>query len=440
MAPEVKEGKYTFKADIYSLGLTIIQFLTMKKPYKEFNRKQNLYLAKKRGEFPLSFKEIKNEEIKNFISLCLKEEKLRPSCKELLENKWLNDKKSKDNNSLIELDNGSTILDKCLSCLKCEEINQNILNNSSNNSLFNMNINKIHSTTSIRPIYSLDISKLNIKKNLKLNINNNGNQMGFKSFKGKKVFKKESITKIKSLLCLNNFNENKDKKILSDRGSDKKLNEIIGINDILKEEIIQNNLIVINSYIIEEYEKLFYFFKEKEEKVENMLLCVKIIVSNSKWKSQKFIEKKMEIELEKGEEKNNFELFLNELKNLIEINEKDILLIKEKIEYKIKKLIKEKKIKNLKEKMNKIITNFEFLINNDEFDYLEYLINSENFDETKLPRETIDKLKFYKIKKLNIENIFCLHNISPNNDNDWINKHICQEFLVINLFEIDDNK
>ena len=34
MAPEVKNGKYTFKADIYSLGLSIIQILAMEKQYK----------------------------------------------------------------------------------------------------------------------------------------------------------------------------------------------------------------------------------------------------------------------------------------------------------------------------------------------------------------------------------------------------------------------
>ena len=55
MAPEVKEGKYTFKADIYSLGITIIQILTMERPYKEFRKKENLYEAKKKGLFPLSF-------------------------------------------------------------------------------------------------------------------------------------------------------------------------------------------------------------------------------------------------------------------------------------------------------------------------------------------------------------------------------------------------
>ena len=444
MAPEVKEGKYTFKADVYSLGLTIIQFITMEKPYKEFNRKDSLYSAKKRGEFPLSFKEIKNEEIKNFISLCLKEEKDRPSCKELLENKWLNDKTSKDHNSFIELDNEFKILDqsKSKSCVKCDNIINNIFNNTSNNSLFNVNIDKHSSTSSIGPIYSLDISKLNSKDILKLNYKNS-NHIKFKSFRSKKIFKRESITKIKSLFSLNNPNENKNKQskeILSDRGSNKRLNELIKGNDILKDEIIKYNLFVVNLYFIEDYEKLFCVFKEKEEINENVLMSVKLIVPNKKLKEQKLTEKKIEIKFGGNVDKNNFEFILGEIKNMFELNEKDILLIKEKFDLKITKLIKEKKIKNLKEKMNKIIKNFEFLINNDEFDYLEYLINNENFDESKLPKETGDKIKLYKSKKLNIESLFCLHNIGTNDDNDCYDKQVCQEYLLINLYEIESSK
>ena len=444
MAPEVKEGKYTFKADIYSLGLTIIQFITMEKPYKEFNRKNNLYSAKKRGEFPLSFKEIKNEEIKNFVSLCLKEEKDRPSCKELLENKWLNNKNSKDNNSFIELDNEFKIIDdsKSKSFIKSENSNNNIFNGNSNNSLFNIKINKIPSTASMGPIYSLDISKLTSKEKCKFD-NKSSNQIKFKSFKSKKIFKKESITKIKSLFSLNNFNENKNKEskeILSERVSNNRLDEIIQGNDILKDGIIKNNLFIINLYIFENYEKIFCVFKEKEEISENVLMGIKIIVSNKKIKEQKLKEKTIEIKLGTNDDKNNFEFILEELKNFIELNEKDILLIKEKMALKINKLIKKKKIKNLKEKMNKIIRNFEFLINNDEFDYLEYLINNENFDVSKFPKDTRDKIKFYKIKKLNIENLFCLHNMSPNVDNDCNDNHICHEYLLINLYEIESSK
>jgi len=48
MAPEVKNGKYTFKADVYSLGLALIQLITMEKPYKEFQRKKTYMKPKKR--------------------------------------------------------------------------------------------------------------------------------------------------------------------------------------------------------------------------------------------------------------------------------------------------------------------------------------------------------------------------------------------------------
>ena len=439
MAPEVKEGKYTFKADIYSLGLTIIQFITMEKPYKEFNRKKSLYLAKKRGEYPLIFKEIKNEQIKNFISLCLKEEKERPTCKELLQNKWLNDKNSPDNNSFIELDNEFKIMSKSKSSFKFEKEYNNICFSKSNNQ-----INIVSpKTSSYRHIYSLDISKLNDKDSF-VKKDKNKNEIKFKSFRNMNIFNKEPITKIKSLFHLKNLSEtnNKEnkvnKEIFSDRGSKKQINKILGDNEI-KDELIKNNLMLINLYIIEDYEKLVCILNEKEEKYENILIRCKIILSKKNLKNQKFDEIKFEFKLNYEKEKNNFDLILNELKNLIELNEKDICLIKTKLEGKINITVKRKKINKLKEEIDKIIRNFQFLINNDEFDYLEYLINDENFDESKLPKEINEKLNFYKLKKSNIENLFCLHNIFSNDDIDK-NKYISQEDLVINLFENNYNK
>ena len=430
LAPEVKEGKYTFKADIYSLGLTIIQFITMEKPYKEYNRKKSLYLAKKKGEYPLIFKEIKNEEIKNFISLCLKEEKERPSCKELLENKWLNDKNSPDNNSFIELDNDLRIMSKSKSSFKIENEYNNIFYSKSNNQL-----NRVSPTHSFRQIYSLEISKLNSKDNFTKK-NNNKNEIKFKSFRNSnKIFKKEPMTKIKSLFYLKNLgetNNKENKEIFSDRGSRKEINKIFGDNDSLKDEIIKNNLIVINIYIIEEYEKLFCIFKEKEEKYENILLGAKILISKKIYKNLKFDEIKFEY-------KNNFDIILKELKNLIELNEKDAFLIKSRLEEKMNKIIKLKKIKKLKEKIDKIIRNFQFLINNDEFDYLEYLISNENFNEAKLPKEIKEKLNYYKVKKSNIENLFCLHNMFSN-DKNYKRNYISLDVLIINLFENDYNK
>ena len=55
MAPEVNEGKYGFKSNIYSLGLTLIELLTVQKPYKECEGALNIYINKKKGILPESF-------------------------------------------------------------------------------------------------------------------------------------------------------------------------------------------------------------------------------------------------------------------------------------------------------------------------------------------------------------------------------------------------
>ena len=100
MAPEINEGKYGFKSDIYSLGLTLIELLTVQKPYKECEGALNIYINKKKGILPESFKIINDEGVKDFILLCLSKENNRPTAKELLEkNKWLNEKNIGENNN-----------------------------------------------------------------------------------------------------------------------------------------------------------------------------------------------------------------------------------------------------------------------------------------------------------------------------------------------------
>ena len=223
MAPEAKEGKYSFKADIYSLGLTIIQFLTMEKPYKEFKRKNNLYEAKKTGKLPLSFNQINNKEIQDFILLCLKPENERPSCKELLDNPWLNDNSQQKNNVYVDIINNlrqpSFLYDKkdvCLSgnLFNKEQYQNNVLSPfTSSNSLFNPKKNK---QTSMGPIYSLDISKLskiNSLKNEKENdkdkvVNSFRNKYRLNSFRLKPKIT-SSIKGIKPSVSFANLNEKK---------------------------------------------------------------------------------------------------------------------------------------------------------------------------------------------------------------------------------------
>ena len=101
IAPEVHEGKYNTKADIYSLGMSIIEMLTLEKPYKECDGILHIYQKQKENIYPESLNKICNENMVNFIKLCLKNENERPSAKELLDDKWLNDDLSEENDKCV---------------------------------------------------------------------------------------------------------------------------------------------------------------------------------------------------------------------------------------------------------------------------------------------------------------------------------------------------
>ena len=437
MAPEVKEGKYTFKADIYSLGLTIVQFITMEKPYKEYSRKKELYEAKKNGIYPLVFNNIKNEDIKNFIALCLQEEKSRPSCKELLNNKWLNDKDSLDNNTFIELSNDNINSDKSKSCLDKNPNNYKYKYKSSfNRSNDTLLINEsISSSIQLRPIYSLDISKLNSSDCPYANKNNKSKIIHYDSFINCKQFlKKDSNKKIKSLFSINIGNKNNESKsIFSDKESNKYLNEFISDENIFEIDLnkIITELFDIYLYIIENKGKFYFIFKENEEDIDGIyiLLCVKITTKINKKKNMK-IKNEKKIELIGKNEKEYLDIIIEQLKCLIELNKKDISLIRQELNEKINSTIKTYKIIILKEKINKIIKNLKDLTNNNNFNYLDCIINNENINIAKLPKEINDKLKNYKEKKTNILNIFCLNNV---NSNDEFYNGKTKEILIINL-------
>ena len=437
MAPEVKEGKYTFKADIYSLGLTIVQFITMEKPYKEYSRKKELYEAKKNGIYPLVFNNIKNEDIKNFIALCLQEEKSRPSCKELLNNKWLNDKDSLDNNTFIELSNDNINSDKSKSCLDKNPNNYKYKYKSSfNRSNDTLLINEsISSSIQLRPIYSLDISKLNSSDCPYANKNNKSKIIHYDSFINCKQFlKKDSNKKIKSLFSINIGNKNNESKsIFSDKESNKYLNEFISDENIFEIDLnkIITELFDIYLYIIENKGKFYFIFKENEEDIDgiNILLCVKITTKINNKKNMK-IKNEKKIELIGKNEKEYLDIIIEQLKCLIELNKKDISLIRQELNEKINSTIKTYKIIILKEKINKIIKNLKDLTNNNNFNYLDCIINNENINIAKLPKEINDKLKNYKEKKTNILNIFCLNNV---NSNDEFYNGKTKEILLINL-------
>ena len=438
MAPEVKEGKYSFKADIYSLGLTIIQILTMEKPYKEFQRKKEIYEAKKNGKLPLAFNQISNEEIKNFIKLCLKNEDERPTCKELLNNQWLNDKDSPDHNSSIEIVNSLRQQNFVYKNSKSDLLNNALSPFESSNSLCMIK------QQSMGPIYSLDISKLNNKNDKKRDFG----RLRINSFRIYNPKINQTTRKIKSVYSFN-LNENKSKEIksiYSDRGIPKMskskfsiLKHIDSIEALKQEEKKDDNLIIIYLYIIELDFKLFLVFKEEQEQNENILFCSKVIISNKRFKNKKNIDDEILLDNEYNGEKKNMEIIIANLNNFVVLNKNEISMIKKKLNGTITKIIKEKKIRDLKENINKVIRNYEFLIYNDEFDYLEVLINSDNFDESKLPKEIQKKLIFYRDKKNAIKKLFTLHNLIVNEDYNNNYKLMCQEYVILNFSEVDNN-
>ena len=286
MAPEVKEGKYTFKADVYSFGLTLLQMLTMEKPYKEFQHKKSIYDAKKKGIFPLSFNQIKNEEIKNFISLCLQPEEKRPTCKELLDNKWLNNNASPDHNSLLELidKQKKDIIYEKLKTLMSQ--NSEIFNNRDQDTFYSscsLYHPKISKKFLLKPIYSLDISKLNSQKK---------GHRRFNSVYQKKYSVGQSFNRDKPSFTFMKMNENKSvdskdksfwhkKKVKSKFLLKRSKNYDVIKMEEAKKEI---NFITIYLYIIEIEYKLFMILREKQDQRKNILFNAKIIVSEEKWK------------------------------------------------------------------------------------------------------------------------------------------------------------
>ena len=192
-------------------------------------------------------------------------------------------------------------------------------------------------------------------------------------------------------------------------------------------------------YIIELDYNIYCLFKQNQEQNKNILFSVKIIISNKKWKNEKLYKENISIEYDYNGEQKSMEIIIQSLKKIIDLSKNDILLIKNKLNGKISKIIKEKKMRDLKEKINKIARDFEFLLNNDEFDSLECLINSKNFDKSKLPKDIEDKVEIYKLKKNNIENLFIPNGLNINEEYNNNYNSQCQEYLIINLLEVGDN-
>lgn len=89
MAPEIiNRNQYDFKADIWSLGITIIELATGNPPFADKDARKALYLIPRTN--PAQLSSSFSPAIREFVSLCLKEEpNERPSADELLKTTFI---------------------------------------------------------------------------------------------------------------------------------------------------------------------------------------------------------------------------------------------------------------------------------------------------------------------------------------------------------------
>jgi WNK lysine deficient protein kinase len=68
MAPEIYEGKYSAKVDIYAVGLCVLQMVTGKPPFDEVKTAAQVLLAVTRGQVPEALNNIIHAPTRAFIS------------------------------------------------------------------------------------------------------------------------------------------------------------------------------------------------------------------------------------------------------------------------------------------------------------------------------------------------------------------------------------
>ena len=485
MAPEVNEGKYGFKSDIYSLGLTLIELLTVQKPYKECEGALNIYINKKKGILPESFKTIVDKDIKEFILLCLNKESNRPTAKELLENNiWLNEKNIKKNNTIIEIkgalrqknfylnhrykSGGNFEVNKKSSFTRSVvRYNSKIfrtfnlkyknsfkMNNNDNDSTINNYIDKsssfsfknfiVNKSTTTSNIHKSDEEKDNNKINNENNDSNSASQE-FSSNKNvnninvivnKPIIKEKNGINInygKSLFNNNSKGDNLDKKFFSPDQKNKS-NKII---------IPHINFGPIKNNVNSEYIKLNSFRESTRNKIN-----VENIKNNKSASSIKEInihydENKYEDFFDDNDEDNNYNTYMNykiiytiicndnriitceynyekdsveiiikNLKEIMNLDVNDIILLKNEFSKNLSKFMEQKKLQIFFQKYYFILNKLKIL--GKICKIFHKIMNEKNEKNVKIKdyNEIIAKIKDFQEKKMIINNININSNLS----------------------------
>jgi len=90
-SPETLQGEHSPSADIYSLGMCVLEICTQSVPYDECKTPMAIKRRVITGHKPLALGRIVDEDVKEFIELCLAPREHRPTAEELLANPFFND-------------------------------------------------------------------------------------------------------------------------------------------------------------------------------------------------------------------------------------------------------------------------------------------------------------------------------------------------------------
>ena len=256
MAPEVIEqkGNISPKCDIWSLGCTIIQLLTTKPPYYEFEAMAAMFriVTDDCPPFPTGI----SDTLKDFLLKCFTKDPIkRPNAKELLLHPWITTPNKKLVKKFIYENNNSSIPINLINEWKINYRNILASGNSSQNRTITQNITedltlKVNSIIT-EPNYNNNKDNNNIIKTKKLF---KSNEEENKKIKSKK---KSKLTEIKEQnIKSSNENENniiKDKNIEEKNKIEKEM-EIFLESLQFTEDIFTNKKQIIEESInVEEY-------------------------------------------------------------------------------------------------------------------------------------------------------------------------------------------
>eukprot|EP00210_Caulerpa_lentillifera_P009072 g8657.t1 len=91
MAPELYNENYDEQVDVYAFGMLLVELVSMDYPYCECTNPASIYKKVSQGIHPASFQKITNQELKEFIELCIAfDPEKRPKARQLLKHQFFN--------------------------------------------------------------------------------------------------------------------------------------------------------------------------------------------------------------------------------------------------------------------------------------------------------------------------------------------------------------